>query len=307
MKIGLFVHGTPGEELGSILARFREAESAGFHTIWTGHTFTTDSLTLLALAGRETSSVELATWVIPTYPRHPTAMAQQALTTQAACGNRLLLGIGLSHQVIVERKFGLDYSKPVRHAREYLTALRGLLSGEFTKHKGEEFRIALQLQVPGTKPPPVLLAALGPQMLQLAGRLADGAAIWLGGPNYLETFAIPTLLESAQKAERPTPRIAVGLPVVVTDRCDEMRPRVAAELALSSGLPSYQSVLNREGVKGPEEVSLIGDEETVRAKLEHLETIGVTDFNATLLDLEGDLETRQRTFNFLSEMAKTRA
>ena len=136
----------------------------------------------LALAGRETSKIELGTGVVPTYPRHPTALAQQALTAAAASNNRLTLGIGLSHRVVIENMLGLDYSKPIRHTREYLSVLMPLLEGNRVSFRGEEYRVAAQIQVAGAARPPVLVAALGPQMLKLAGKMADGTITWMGGP-----------------------------------------------------------------------------------------------------------------------------
>jgi alkanesulfonate monooxygenase SsuD/methylene tetrahydromethanopterin reductase-like flavin-dependent oxidoreductase (luciferase family) len=186
--------------------------------------------------------------------------------------------------------------------------LRGLLSQEFTKHQGEEYRrVALQLVVPGAKPPPLYFAALGPQMLRLAGQLADGVAIQWGGPKYLASFALPLLKESSSTAGRPMPRIALGQGIVVTDRPDEILGQAAEELAPLTKLPSYRAVCDQEGASGLEEVIIIGDERAARAQLEELERLGVTDFNACLLNLGGNVEIRQRTYQFLAAVARERA
>jgi 5,10-methylenetetrahydromethanopterin reductase len=213
--IGLGVTGGAGsfDELVQSAVR---AEQAGFASVWVSNIFSFDALTVLAFAGRATKTIELGSFVIPTYPRHPAALAQQALTVQAVTGNRLLLGIGLSHKVVIEDMFGLDYSKPIPHTREYLTVLNGLLSGEQTRFQGEQYRVAAQFTVPGATKPPVLVAALGPDMLRLCGRLADGTATWMGGIAYLRDVAVPTIAQAAEKAGKPAPRIVAGLPICVT-------------------------------------------------------------------------------------------
>src|SRR5215213_11601025 len=127
--------------IDAVLAQFEQAEARGFASAWIPSVRSYDALTTIALAGRVTSRIEMATFVIPTFPRHPSALAQQALTTQAAAGGRLLLGIGLSHRVTMEQALGFDWSRPVRHMREYLSAFRPLLAQEATSFAGEEFRI----------------------------------------------------------------------------------------------------------------------------------------------------------------------
>lgn len=266
--------------LDNLLAAAQRAEHNGFATGWLSHHFGADALTVLALAGRETGRIELGTWVVPTYPRHPAALAQQALTVQAATGNRLTLGIGLSHREVIEDALGLDYSRPIPHTREYLTVLTGLLTQQPVQFRGELYRVAAQIQVPGATRPPVLVAALGPAMLRLAGRLADGTAIWMGGLVYLRDVAIPTITASAAKAGRPAPRIVAGLPVCVTDSAGAARETAARLLALYGHWASYRAMLDRAGAAGPEDVALIGTEAEIAERLRELVAIGVTDFNA---------------------------
>src|SRR5579884_2832531 len=149
------------------------AEQAGFSSAWLANVGI-DALTVLALAGKETERIELGTAVVPTYPRHPVMLAQQAATVQAAIGGRLALGIGLSHRVAIEDGLGLDYSRPIPHTREYLTILNGLLEGQRVEFKGELYRVNSAINTYGAPKPPILVAALGPDMLRLCGRLADG-------------------------------------------------------------------------------------------------------------------------------------
>jgi len=305
VQIGLYISTAENSSLDVICERFVAAEELGFHTAWAGHTFEWDALSLLALAGRVTEGIELGSWVVPSFPRHPVAMAQQALTVQSACSGRLVLGIGVSHAAVIQKRMGIDYSRPVRHMREYLAVLPSLLAGDSVSHRGEEFYIEAQLDPGGAPAPPVLLAALGPQMLELAGRAADGVALWLGGAHFVGEFALARIDAGASAAGRPRPRVIVGLPVVVTKHA---AARDAAEqfLALSSRMPAYRRVLEWEGAESPADAALIGDEEQVLRRLEALEKIGVSDFNAILFPVGGDPQAVERTRNVLADFAKGR-
>ena len=216
MRIGtmLSMPGDPVDTHG-LVERAVAAEEAGFESAWLPQVGTVDALMALALAGGATSEIELGTAVVPTYPRHPSVMAQQALTAQNATNNRLALGIGLSHKFFIEDSLGLDYSRPIPHTREYLTILNGLLEGDLVDHQGDEYAVKAQIGVPAATKPPVLVAALGPQMLRLCGRLADGTITWMGGIDYLRDVAIPTMSEAAAKAGRPPPRFVAMVPVLL--------------------------------------------------------------------------------------------
>ena len=233
MRIGLYISAGAASGIDAILARFERAEADGFATAWTGQVFDHDALTLLALAARASRRIELGSRVDPAPLRHPAVLAQQALTVQAASGGRLLLGVGVSHEEVL-RRFGKTAARPTRHMREYLELLAPLLAGKRALHTGEHYRVSLQLANLGAMPPPVLLAALGPAMLRLAGSAADGAAIWLGSRRYLEAFAIPRLREAAREGGRPAPRIACGFPVCVIRDLAAVREGAAALLGRSA-------------------------------------------------------------------------
>lgn len=300
MKIGVILP-NPGVllDLQTLLAEMARAEERGMQSIWVANVPRGyDALTLLALAGQHTHSVELGTFVVPTYPRHPVALAQQALTTNAATGGRLVLGIGLSHRVVMEQALGFDWSHPIRHMREYLHCLTGLLSGEQVTFAGEEFRVTnFGITVPGGTPPSILLAALGPQMLRLAGRQADGTAVWMGGARYLANDAVPVITAAAQEAGRPAPRVVAGLPVCVTDNADAVRAEVDRAFARYGQLPSYRAVLDKEGAAGPADVSLVGDEVAVLAGLRALADAGATDLVAAVYTSAGG--NAARTYDLL--------
>ncbi len=301
MRIGIGVD-TSGT-LDEVLANFKRAEADGFASVWVPNIFGWDAITLLALAGQVTTTLEMGTFVVPTYPRHPSAMAQQALTAAAATNNRFVLGIGLSHKLVIEDMFGLDYSKPIRHTREYLTILDRALTGQPTTFKGEEYRVSFQVSVPGAQKPPVIVAALGPQMLKLAGSLADGTATWMGGPKYLEDVAIPIISAAAKEAGRAAPRIISGFPVAVTSKVEAAKASAAQAFAIYGQLPSYRATLDRGGYTDASSVAIIGNEEQVVGQMRALRDIGVTDFNASPYPVEGDADAPKRTYALMAELA----
>jgi F420-dependent oxidoreductase-like protein len=306
MRIGIGVGAGTGEEgtIGHMIRQVQRAEESGFDAVWVANIFGVDAITFLALAGRETATIELGTGVVPTYPRHPTAMAQQALTAAAASDNRFTLGIGLSHKVVIENMMGLDYSKPIRHTREYLSVLMPLLEGKQAMFRGEEYRVAAQITVAGANRPPVLVAALGPQMLKLVGKMADGTITWMGGPKYLAETAIPAIRAAAAEAGRPAPRIVAGFPVAVTVDATAARATASKVFAVYGTLPSYRAVLDVEGAADASGVAIVGTEEEVETQIRALAASGVTDFNASAFPVEGDPNAVARTFEFLSAIAR---
>ncbi len=307
MKIGIGIGDGVGSGggLDELLGQFTKAEKDGFAAAWMANIFGLDAITTLALAGGETSSIELGTFVVPTYPRHPAALAQQALTAAAATGGRFTLGIGLSHKVVIENMFGLDYSKPIRHMREYLSVLNPLLAGEAVQFRGEEYRVAAQISVAGAAKPPVVVAALGPQMLKLTGAMADGTATWMGGPKYLRDNAVPLITESAKSAGRTAPRIISGFPIAVTANVAEAKESASKTFAVYGQLPSYRAVLDVEGAPGPADIAIVGGEAEVHAQLKDLASAGVTDFNASIFPVPGDDAAGDRTYEFLASLAKS--
>src|SRR5947209_19578819 len=187
MRIGLYA-GDMARAAGvdDFVGHIRKAAGEGFATVWAPQTFSFEALTALAVAGREVGRIELGTAVVPTYPRHPVVLAQQALTTQAIAGGRLALGIGLSHQIVVEGMYGYSFAKPLRHMREYLEILVPLVREGHVSFSGETLTGNAALDIKDTTPFPILLAALGPKMLELAGTVADGTITWMTGPATVE-------------------------------------------------------------------------------------------------------------------------
>ncbi len=298
MRIGIF-GGTTSRTIDELVADAKGIEQAGYASFTLPQVFGYDAMGLLAVIGREVPRIRLMTGVVPTYGRHPLTMAQQALTVQAASNNRFALGIGLSHQFVIEHMFGLSFEKPVRHMREYLAALMPLLHEGKVSFHGEAFNVEAGIDSPHRVAPPVYVAALGEQMLTLTGTVADGTMTWMTGPTTLRDHTAPTITRAAEKAGRPAPEIIAALPICVTNDPDALRERSAKELQVYGVLPSYRAMLDREGAAGPADVGIFGDEAAVEKGVRALADAGVTEFVATIM---GGQEDRTRTHDVLTSM-----
>ena len=296
MRIGTSLTDPKGPDpFSQLTEQLQRAADDGFASAWMNNIFGLDALTALAVVGRQVPGIELGTAVVPTYPRHPAVLAQQALTAAAATGGRLTLGIGLSHKIVIDDMYGYDFSQPVRHMREYLAVLLPLLDGQPVAFSGETLSGHIGLSTPGPGRVPVLLAALGPRMLRLAGELAEGTILWMTGPATVREHIVPEITAAAKAAGRPSPRVVCILPVCVTDDPDGARARAAKVFAIYGDLPSYRAMLDREGAAGPGDVALVGDEDAVAAQISGLAGAGVTDFVAGEY-ARGDDAARTRPF-----------
>ncbi len=294
MRIGLFPGSVPAQlkTIEAVIEQVVKTESDGFDSYWTPHLSSRgfDALTTLALAGRHTSRIELGTAVVPTYPRHPTAMAQQALTAQAASNGRLALGIGPSHQPIVEDSWGLSYERPARHTREYLSVLNQLVLGGSASYEGETYKVEALLEMEGAEPFPVLISALAPAMLRVAGELTDGTITWMCGLQAIESHVTPRINRAADRASRPSPRVCVGLPVAVTDDRGAGFEQAATLFERYGTMVNYRRMLNIEDVDGPADVAVIGNEDEVADRLRAFANAGATDFLASPFPVGDDAE-----------------
>ena len=281
MRIGMSLTDQTGPDaLTELRDQLRQAADDGFASAWISNIFGLDALTALAVAGSQVPGIELGTAVVPTYPRHPAALAQQALTAALALGGRLALGIGLSHRLVIEDMYGQSFERPARHMREYLSILLPLLNGEAADFDGDTMRAKIGLSVSRPSLVPVLLAAMAPAMLRLAGERADGTVLWMTGPATVRDYIAPAITKAAAAAGRPAPRVVCILPVCVTDDPDQARTRAARIFEIYGQLPSYRAMLDREGAAGPADVTIAGDEETVGSRIMALADAGVTDFVA---------------------------
>jgi 5,10-methylenetetrahydromethanopterin reductase len=276
--------------LDRLQAEAADLAARGLHSAWTnqqpGGWDPLDVLTTMTEGPRE-----LGTAIVPTYPRHPVALATQALTVQALSGGRLTLGIGPSHAVYITDQLGLPYTSPASHTREYLEVLRPLLRGEHVKHTGTFFTVDTQLAVSAPEPP-VLIAALGPRMLEVARDLADGTiAVWVR-PETVADYLVPRLGERK--------RVAVIAMVSITTDPDAARETVAKNYAMAGELPAYRAMLDRGGLSGPADTVVAGTEATVLRELRQFRDAGVTDLIVSPL---GSPQDRDRVLDVVAQAA----
>lgn len=300
MRIGAVMDGA-GRPFERVVQDAEGSAAAGFAHVWMSQVLDYDALTALALVGQRVPRIDLGTGVVPVYSRHPQVLAQQALTVQAATGNRLILGIGLSHQIVVEGMWGYSYDRPARYMREYLSALLPMLRGETVSQHGEVVTASTYgpIAVPEVEEPPVLVAALGSTMLGIAGRMTSGTITWMTGVETVARHITPGITKAAEAAGRPAPRIAVSLPVVVTAQPDATRARIDEVFAIYPTLPSYRAMLDKEGAERPSDIAVVGSEEEVAAGLRRLADAGATDLLAALV---GGSDERRRTQELLSSI-----
>ena len=290
--------------LADVVGQLERYAGAGLDHAFASQIFGPDALTLLAVAGARVPGIGLGTGVVPVYPRHPMMLAQQALTVQAATDNRLLLGIGLSHQVVVEGMWGISFDRPATYMKEYLASLMPLLHGETVTSAGERVttNAFAAVSIPGATPPPVLVAALGTTMLKLAGTVADGTMTWMTGTGTIGNHIAPTIGAAAEAAGRPAPRVVVALPVAVTHDVDAAKTRVNDLFSIYPNLPSYKAMLDKEGAAQAGDIGFIGDEESVAASVVRLADAGATDFIAGLV---GEAAEVDRGLKLMSELVRS--
>ena len=299
MRIG--INGSSQTTLGvpivDIAAHAAQVEAEGFAHYWINQSIgTPDALTVLAVIGQATSSIELGTAVVPIFPRHPLMLATQALTTQEIIGNRLTLGVGLAHKEPIERTLALPFAKPAQQMREYLDVLLPAMAdrvadadGEFWSGHFEGFAGLGTAESPG-----VLVAAMGPRMLKLAAERTDGTILWLAGPTAISQHIAPALAAARPHGADPA-RIVASVPLCVTDRVEEVRSMVDAMLAGYNDLPSYRGIMDRDDASGPGAASLIGGEDEVRAGIARYAEAGCTDFAPVEFTLTDEESRATRT------------
>ncbi|MGZ8714311.1 MAG: TIGR03564 family F420-dependent LLM class oxidoreductase [Mycobacterium sp.] len=284
---------SPVDSLVDNLTKIRDE---GFRRVWMAQMpWDADLTTVLGIAFREVDGIEIGSAVIPIQSQHPMQLAQRALTLSLISGGRFKLGIGMSHRMVTEGMWGVSWDRALRQMREYLDGLQPLLAGEPADATGEFWTARGALQVPAPEPE-LYIAALGPQMLRLTGRRTAGTLTWMTGPRTLAEHVVPTLRGAAAEAGRPESavRVAAALPVSVTDDVDGARKHAAKEFTVYGTLPSYRAMLDREGYAGPEGAAIIGDEDTVSARLDELSAAGVDEFTGSLFDASAEGRARTR-------------
>ena len=314
MRLGLMIGSDKerarSERLAGLLADGQAAESAGFTSFWIpqvpGYL---DAMTAIALLGRVTDRIEIGTAVIPIQTRHPVAMAQQALTTQLACSGRFALGLGPSHDWIVDGQLGLSYERPVHLVRNYLQVLGAAFSGPGSVDiENDSYRVHSPFDVADPMPMPVLLAALGPAMLRIAGEQASGTILWMADERAIHDHVAPRINSAATDAGRPTPRIVAGVPVTLCSNgdVDDARAYASEVLGHAHFSPNYVRLLEHGDAADVGDTMAAGDEQAVLARLLRYRDAGVTDLAVRIVPLGADAnsrtQSRTRTQQFLSSL-----
>jgi F420-dependent oxidoreductase-like protein len=283
VKLGMFISDTSPSQSGiaDLIERAQWAEHAGLASGWVPYVpWSLDAMVALTIAGRETSRIELGTAVVPTYPFHPQAMARGALSVNAATAGRVTLGIGPSHPSVIEKMYGYSYERAGVHTREYVEALHTAFAGTGqAEAHGDFYNFASMFSVPDAtaKPPGLLLAALAPYMLRLAGERADGTILWLADELALETHVLPRITAAAAAAGRPSPRVVVGMPIAICDDLEDGRENAARIFATYAQIPTYNRILERGADSRPEHVLFVGDEAGIATRLRRYAELGATD------------------------------
>src|SRR5438270_4538405 len=290
MRIGLMIGPERARyrtKVERLLSDARWAEEGGLATVWIPQIPDEfDALTAAALVGAETTRIEIGTAVVPVQPRHPIALAQQALSVQAVCEGRLRLGLGVSHHWIIDEMLGLPYERPVLTLRAYLDVLDQAFRGPGSVEvQNELFRVRNPLDVTDVAPTPVLIAALGPLMLRLAGERADGTILWMADERAIASHVIPHLTGAASAAGRPAPRVVAGIPVCL---CSDREVDVAAAranriLAEAEISPNYQHLLDHGDARNVGDILAAGSESTIEKRLRGFADAGVTDVSVRVL------------------------
>jgi F420-dependent oxidoreductase-like protein len=314
MRVGLMIGSDTerqrSERLAGLLDDVRAAERDGFQSMWIpqipGYL---DAMTTIALAGQVTQHLELGTAVVPVQTRHPISMAQQALTTQLACGGRFALGLGPSHHWIVEDQLGLTYERPAHLIRQYLEVLNAALAGPASVDvENELFRVHSPFNVADPTPMPVLIAALAPVMLRIAGEHTSGTILWMADERAISEHIVPRITKAASGAGRPSPRIVAGVPVVLcaSGEVESARQYASKMLGHAELSPNYLQLLEHGDATDVGDVMAAGDEASVTERLQRFRDAGVTDLAARVVpfgsDLESRIASRQRTQAFLATL-----
>jgi F420-dependent oxidoreductase-like protein len=314
MRIGLMIGSDRerprAERLAGLVDDVQWAEQAAFTSVWVpqvpGYL---DAMTAIAVLSQATSRIELGTSVIPIHTRHPVSMAQQALTTQLACGGRFALGLGPSHHWFVEGQLGLPYERPAALVRDYLQVLSRAFAGPGQVDvENESFCVHSPIDVVDAVPVPVLLAALAPVMLRIAGEQTSGTILWMADERAVRDHVVPRISKAAADAGRPAPRVVAGVPVTLCAARDVERARDWAGEALGHAdfSPNYERLLQHGDANDIGDVMAAGDEATIAERLRRYRDAGVTDLAARVLPLGEDAaarsESRRRTLEFLATL-----
>jgi F420-dependent oxidoreductase-like protein len=313
MRIGLMLGPERGQyrhKVARLIADAEAAEQAGFTSLWVPQIpGDFDAFTMITLLGRATQRVELGTAVLPIQTRHPIAMAQEVLSNQAVCEGRFTLGLGASHHWVIEGMLGLPYERPAHQVRNYLEVLNAALAGPGTVDvENDGYRVHSPIDVTDHAPTPIVLAALAPVMLRVAGELASGTILWMADERAIAEHIVPRITRAAAGAGRPAPRVIAGVPVALCpkDEVDAAREWSNRVLGHAEYSPNYQRLLEHGDATDVGDILAAGEESAVVERLRAFRDAGATDLAVRVLALGSDraarLESRRRTLAFLASL-----
>lgn len=313
MRIGLMIGAEKGQyrhKVAQLVADAQAAENAGFTSIWMPQVpGDFDALTAITLIGQATKRIELGTAVLPIQTRHPIAMAQEALSNQAVCEGRFTLGLGTSHHWIIEDMLGIPYERPAHQMRAYLEVLNAALRGPGSVDvENDVYRVHSPIDVTDWSPTPVLLAALGPVMLRLAGEHTSGTILWMADERAVAEHVVPRITKAAAAAGRPAPRVIVGVPISLcrNDEVEAARAWANRVLGQAEYSPNYQRLLDRGDATAMGDILAAGDESAVVDRLRAFRDAGATDLAVRVLPFgshrEARIESLKRTLAFAASL-----
>jgi F420-dependent oxidoreductase-like protein len=314
MRIGVMVgpeRGRYATKVERLRADARWAEESGLASVWIPQIPDDfDALTAATLVGVDTDRIEIGTAVVPVQPRHPVALAQQALSVQAVCGGRLALGVGVSHHWIIDEMLGLPYERPAATMAAYLEVLSRALAGPgMVDVENDAFRVHCPFDITDVAPTPVLVAALGPVMLRLAGERADGTILWMADERAIGSHVVPTITAAAQAAGRPPPRVVAGIPVCLCrpDQVDAAVERTNRLLSEAEVSPNYQRLLEHGDARSVGDILAAGTEAMIEARLQSFADAGVTDVSVRVVPVgtgrDELIASSRRTRELLASLA----
>ena len=296
-----------------MLADVRWAEDAGLASVWIPQIPDEfDVLTAAALAGFTTDRIEIGTAVVPVQTRHPIALAEQALSVQAICEGRLALGLGVSHHWVIDEMLGLPYERLAPTMRANLDVLDQALAGPgMVDVENDFFRVHNPISVTDITPTSVLIAALGPLMLKLAGERTDGTILWMADERAIGSHVVPSITRAAEAAGRPAPRVVAGIPVCLCadDEVDVAVARTNRVLSEAEVSPNYQRLLEHGDARTVGDILVAGSESTIEKRLGVFADAGVTDVSVRVVPI-GDgrdelIASSQRTRDLLSSLVSS--
>jgi F420-dependent oxidoreductase-like protein len=308
-RVGLVIDGTNAAATVKTIAA---AEAAGVRQIWMVQPPSgPDTLTTLAAAAIKTSTVRLGTSIVPTYPRHPLVMAQQALSLYDIAPSRLRLGIGPSHQAIIEGIYGLPQTTPLAHLREYVNVLRTALWEEKVDHHGKFFNVKVSMSHRAQIP--ILISTLGIKAFQLAGEIADGALSWVCPVPYLIRTGIPALRTAAAAANRRSmPPLVAHVPVALSQDRDTVLAAGHQLLDMYAKFPFYAKMFADAGFPLTtsqmisdsliDSLILSGNEDTVAAQFTEFLAAGLDELMVTLVPIKDAVDEFTRLMHLIGQL-----